>query len=421
MAPPVRRRRPGHRTAPHPRRDTVHRPTGPLAATERTTRRAAAPHTSRRRTGRLAGLTAALAAVVGLSTLTGPGAHAAADNPYERGPAPTESSIEALRGPYAVSQTSVSRLAVTGFGGGTIYYPHDRRRRRPATEVGGGTFGAIAISPGFTALESSISWLGPRLASQGFVVFTIDTNTTVDQPDSRGDQLLAALDYLTQRSSVRNRVDSGRLGVMGHSMGGGGSLEAAKDRPSLQAAIPLTPWNLDKTWPELRTPRSSSAPTATPSPRRQPRRALLQQPALVPGPGLPGAQQRHPLHPELVEHDDREVQHFLAEALHRQRHPLRAVPLPAAPAEPDDRGVAGQLPAHLLIRGARHTGARPPVAVRVRRGPPPALCARTDRGAPPALGGVTPRTVRGTGKAPDGTAVARSRTFGRTPSARPYA
>jgi predicted dienelactone hydrolase len=197
-----------------------------------------------RRTGRLAGAAAAVAAVVGLTTLTGPGAHAA-DNPYERGPAPTNASIEATRGPYAVSQTSVSSLAVTGFGGGTIYYP---------TSTADGTFGAVAISPGFTAYESSIAWLGPRLASQGFVVFTIDTNTTMDQPDSRGDQLLAALDYLTQRSSVRSRVDSTRLGVMGHSMGGGGSLEAAKTRPSLQAAIPLTPWNTDKTWPEVRTP-----------------------------------------------------------------------------------------------------------------------------------------------------------------------
>ncbi|MBT3150239.1 alpha/beta hydrolase [Streptomyces sp. CHD11] len=202
------------------------------------------PHTSRRRTGRFAGLTAALAAVIGLSTVGGPGAHAA-DNPYERGPAPTESSIEAPRGPYAVSDISVSSLAVSGFGGGTIYYP---------TSTSDGTFGAIAVSPGFTAYQSSIAWLGPRLASQGFVVFTIDTNTTLDQPASRGDQLLDALDYLTQRSAVRGRIDSSRLGVMGHSMGGGGSLEAAKDRPSLQAAIPLTPWNLDKTWRELRTP-----------------------------------------------------------------------------------------------------------------------------------------------------------------------
>ncbi|MCQ9133005.1 bis(hydroxyethyl) terephthalate hydrolase [Streptomyces hilarionis] len=200
-----------------------------------------APH---HRPGRLARLTAAIAAVVGLVALDGPGAHAA-DNPYERGPAPTDASVEAARGPYAVSQTIVSPLVVTGFGGGTIYYP---------TSTADGTFGAVAVAPGYTGTQSSIAWLGPRLASQGFVVFTIDTLTTLDQPDSRGRQLLAALDHLTQVSSVRNRVDSGRLGVMGHSMGGGGTLEAAKSRPSLQAAIPLTPWNLDKTWPEVRTP-----------------------------------------------------------------------------------------------------------------------------------------------------------------------
>ncbi|MFD9752799.1 bis(hydroxyethyl) terephthalate hydrolase [[Kitasatospora] papulosa] len=197
---------------------------------------------SRSRTVKLG--VAAAAATAALVTALMPGAQAAA-NPYERGPAPSTSSIEASRGPYATSQTSVSSLSVRGFGGGTIYYP---------TSTSDGTFGAVAISPGFTAYQSSIAWLGPRLASQGFVVFTIDTNTTADQPASRGDQLLAALDYLTGSSSVRSRIDSSRLGVMGHSMGGGGTLEAAKDRPSLQAAIPLTGWNTDKTWPEVKTP-----------------------------------------------------------------------------------------------------------------------------------------------------------------------
>ncbi|MFD9764189.1 alpha/beta hydrolase family protein [[Kitasatospora] papulosa] len=197
---------------------------------------------SRSRTVKLG--VAAAAATAALVTALMPGAQAA-DNPYERGPAPSTSSIEASRGPYATSQTSVSSLSVRGFGGGTIYYP---------TSTSDGTFGAVAISPGFTAYQSSIAWLGLRLASQGFVVFTIDTNTTADQPASRGDQLLAALDYLTGSSSVRSRIDSSRLGVMGHSMGGGGTLEAAKDRPSLQAAIPLTGWNTDKTWPEVKTP-----------------------------------------------------------------------------------------------------------------------------------------------------------------------
>lgn len=197
----------------------------------------------RRSRGPLLGALASAAALAGLATTLSGGARAA-ENPFERGPAPTESSVTATRGPYAVSETSVSRLRASGFGGGTIYYP---------SSLDDGTFGAVAIAPGYTARQSSIAWLGPRLASQGFVVFTIDTNTTSDQPASRGDQLLAALDYLTKNSSVRDRIDSDRLGIMGHSMGGG-TLEAAKDRPSLKAAIPLTAWNLDKSWPEIKTP-----------------------------------------------------------------------------------------------------------------------------------------------------------------------
>ncbi|EWC61174.1 Triacylglycerol lipase precursor [Actinokineospora spheciospongiae] len=195
------------------------------------------------RTRFAAPLGVALALVAGATTAVD--AAPLADNPYERGPAPTTSSIEASRGSFATATTTVSGLSVTGFGGGTIYYP---------TSTAQGTFGAVAVAPGFTAYQSSMAWLGPRLASQGFVVFTIDTNTTLDQPDSRGRQLLAALDYLTERSSVRSRIDSSRLGVIGHSMGGGGTLEAARSRPTLQAAIPLTGWNLTTNWSGNRVP-----------------------------------------------------------------------------------------------------------------------------------------------------------------------
>ncbi|MCD9154560.1 poly(ethylene terephthalate) hydrolase family protein [Aeromicrobium duanguangcaii] len=167
---------------------------------------------------------------------------AAADNPYERGPNPTNSSIEASRGPFAVSTKTISSLSARGFGGGTIYYP---------TSTSEGTFGVVAVSPGYTAGQSTISWLGPRIASQGFVVITIDTNSRFDQPGSRGNQLLAALDQTIADTTVRGRIDASRQAVMGHSMGGGGTLEAAKSRRSLEATIGMTPWNLDKSWPEV--------------------------------------------------------------------------------------------------------------------------------------------------------------------------
>ncbi|WP_246885756.1 serine aminopeptidase domain-containing protein [Streptomyces sp. GESEQ-4] len=183
---------------------------------------------------------------VSLTVLLGVNSPAgAAQNPYERGPAPTQASVIAARGPFAIGQVTVESGSGTGFNGGTIYYP---------TDTSQGTFGAVAVIPGFVSPQSVVQWLGPRLASQGFVVFTLDSNGLFDQPQSRGSQLLAALDHLTTRSPVRDRVDPSRLAVMGHSMGGGGSLWAAQNRSSLQAAIPLAPWESDATWENVSVP-----------------------------------------------------------------------------------------------------------------------------------------------------------------------
>lgn len=184
------------------------------------------------------------ALLLSLSLVVVPTTIAAAEVEYRRGPDPTASALQAT-GPFAYASYTVADASTPGFGAATIYYP---------TDVSQGTFGGVAISPGYTETQSAISWFGPRLSSHGFVVITFNTNSGFDQPAARGDQLLAALDYLTGSSAVKDRVDASRLAVMGHSMGGGGSLEAAKDRPALQATIPLTPWHTDKTWPEIVTP-----------------------------------------------------------------------------------------------------------------------------------------------------------------------
>jgi dienelactone hydrolase len=187
-------------------------------------------------------LTAALA---GAPAATAAPASLLAANPYERGPAPTTASIEATRGSFAIAQTTVARSSVSGFGGGTIYYP---------TSTAAGTFGAIALVPGFTNVQSAVAWLGPRIASQGFVVFIIDTTTTTDSPSSRGTQLLAALDYLTRTSSVKSRVDATRLGVQGYSMGGGGALAASVTRKTLKASVPMAPYNTSSSFSTITTP-----------------------------------------------------------------------------------------------------------------------------------------------------------------------
>jgi dienelactone hydrolase len=164
----------------------------------------------------------------------------AATNPFAKGADPTLATIQASTGPFATSSTTVAKSATNGkFGGGTIYFP---------TDTSQGTFAAMVIAPGFTETQSAVSWLGPRLASFGFVIFTINTNSTSDQPPTRATEMLAALDFLTGTSSVKGEIDASRLGVSGHSMGGGGTLEASVTRSSLKAAVPMDPWDQTKSF-----------------------------------------------------------------------------------------------------------------------------------------------------------------------------
>lgn len=181
---------------------------------------------------------------VGLGLLLLAAVAQAQTNPLAKGPDPTSALLNASAGPFAIASTSVSS-SVTGFGGGTVYYP-----------TTAGSYATVAICPGFTATQSSIAWIGRRMASHGFVVMTINTNSTLDQPASRATQLMAALRYLTNssNSTVRARIDAGRLGVAGHSMGGGGTLMAARDNPSLKAAVPMTPWSQTKSFSTVRVP-----------------------------------------------------------------------------------------------------------------------------------------------------------------------
>ena len=148
-------------------------------------------------------------------------------------------------GPFAVASKAVPRHLANGFGGGTIHYP---------TNAGDcGLLGGIAVIPGYVSYEASIKWWGPRLASWGFVVITIDTNSIYDDPNSRATQLSAALDHILSDSTVGAQIDSTRLGAIGWSMGGGGALQLANTRSDVRAIIPQTPYH-DKDYGTMDTP-----------------------------------------------------------------------------------------------------------------------------------------------------------------------
>jgi predicted dienelactone hydrolase len=164
-----------------------------------------------------------------------------------RGPSPTEQSLTSPTGPFTVGTVAVPSSA--GFGGGTIYYPSNNA----------GPFAVISISPGFLGNQTSIAGWGPRLASNGFVVITINTTNGLILPDQRSTEQRQALTYAinqsaTPSSPIAGRVDPNRKGVAGHSMGGGASLISANADPSIRAAMPLAPWNSSASFPNLRVP-----------------------------------------------------------------------------------------------------------------------------------------------------------------------
>ncbi len=182
----------------------------------------------------VAAVTAVVAALLTVQPASAQSTGAAiTPNSTQRGPDPTIQSIEATRGTFATAQMTVA--PGNGFNGGVIYYP---------TDTSQGTWGAFAIVPGYTALcRNEEAWMGPWLSSFGFVVICIETNSTTDYDVARGQELLAALNWLTTASPVKNEVDPNRLGVIGHSMGGGGVVYATEHQPSLKAAVAMAPFS----------------------------------------------------------------------------------------------------------------------------------------------------------------------------------
>ena len=176
---------------------------------------------------------------LGLSAL----ALAAAAHAVENGPAPTEATVTG-NGPFATASAKIA--TPSGYGSGTVWYP--------TTGTG---YGVIVVGPGFTETENAINWWGARLASHGFVAVTVGTKTTLDQPESRGKQFMAALKQvisLEPTAPYKGKIDASRQAVAGHSMGGGGTLAAARDNPTLKAAIPLAPWHTLKDFSSVKVP-----------------------------------------------------------------------------------------------------------------------------------------------------------------------
>jgi dienelactone hydrolase len=154
----------------------------------------------------------------------------------ENGPAPTQSSVRAARGPFTYTSRSVTG---SGFAASTIYTPS-----------GGGKKGGIILIPPFLVNNSALLPQAQLYASNGFVVLSLNARTTGDFPTARATQARAALNVLKQQPTV----DASRIGVGGYSMGGGATMEVISSDPTIKAGVPQVPWDIGRTFPNNRVP-----------------------------------------------------------------------------------------------------------------------------------------------------------------------
>jgi dienelactone hydrolase len=153
------------------------------------------------------------------------------------GAAPTRASATGP-GPFQVTTLTTGLRDGPDYGSQTLYVPSGAEP----------PFAAVAIAPGYEEPESSIQAWGPFLASHGIVALTIGTNIPTDGAEERASALLDALETIKAEdrragSPLAAKLARDRLGVMGWSMGGAGTLIAAESTPSLKAAITMAAWS----------------------------------------------------------------------------------------------------------------------------------------------------------------------------------
>jgi len=129
---------------------------------------------------------------------------------------------------------------VDEFASATIFYPLTLSFAPPS--------GAAVLVPGYTATQEMYDWWGPALASLGIVVMIIDTNDPRDTFQPRKEAHIAAIEFLkteigNSESPINGKVDTNKLAIMGHSLGGGAALAAAQELGSeIKAVVPLMPY-----------------------------------------------------------------------------------------------------------------------------------------------------------------------------------
>ncbi len=151
-------------------------------------------------------------------------------------------------GPYHIGYyTALFYVVPYGIYTATIRYPAKYDGWLAPKDTSGGTYPGIAISDGSMGTRWMIDWIPEYLTSYGYVTicFTPPNTLSMDtQQWAQGcNKAVATLKSENTRclSPIRGLLNANEFGVMGHSMGGAGVIEAASANPEIDAVVALAP------------------------------------------------------------------------------------------------------------------------------------------------------------------------------------
>jgi dienelactone hydrolase len=111
-----------------------------------------------------------------------------------------------------------------------------------------GPFPALTFTGGITNVKEQVAWLADHVVTYGFILIVMTpTNNLSTTTDVWEKAMLGGLEMLESENSrpsspIYNLVDTDSLGIMGYSMGGGGTLKAANTvGDKIKTALSLAP------------------------------------------------------------------------------------------------------------------------------------------------------------------------------------
>ncbi len=130
------------------------------------------------------------------------------------------------------TQTTV----VTGTQSAKLFYPCNLSQ----------PVGATTVMSGFLGTKESVAWLARSIAQNGFVALSLTPLNQYGMVSGwntahRGG--VKKLQQLASSGKLAGKIDTSKLGVCGHSKGGGGALWAGSNNSAVSSVIGMAPYN----------------------------------------------------------------------------------------------------------------------------------------------------------------------------------